>query len=100
MEIFVLPSSISPGAITAIQVLVNYEGPVKATQTWTWQIFHYVNGGFVTIGDNFFAPNGKPWTILNFNVGGNNLANYVRKSDRQMTLGVISNNPRRRRYRL
>jgi N-terminal glycosyl-hydrolase-114-associated domain len=91
-QTFTFPSSISPSAITAIQVLVNYEGPVRTTQTWTWQIFDYVNGGFVPIGDNFFAPNTKPWTNLNFNVGGNNLANYVRSSDGQMTLRVLSNN--------
>jgi hypothetical protein len=68
-----------------------YEGPVRSTQIWTRQIKDFVNSGFMTIGDNFFAPNSKPWTILNFNVGGNNLANYVSPKG-EIILRVKSNN--------
>ncbi len=89
---YTLPGSISPGSIIAIQVRANYLGPAKSTQTWTWQIFDWVNNGFVTIGDNYFAPNSKPWTILTFNVGGNNLANYVRIGDGKIVLRTLSNN--------
>jgi hypothetical protein len=89
---YTLPASVTPSAIAAIGVQANYEGPAKSTQTWTWQIFDWVLNGYVTVGDNYLAPPHGPWTILAFNVGGNNLANYVRASDRQIRLQLISNN--------
>lgn len=89
---YTLPGSITPGSITQIQLLVNYLGPMRQVQSWTWQIMDWSNGGFFTVGDNFFVPDASPWTILTFNLDGNNLANYVRQNDGQIRVRVFSNN--------
>ncbi len=89
---YTLPTSIVSNSITQIQLRVNYRGPVRQTQRWTWSIFDWSHGGFFPMGDNFFAPPASPWTILTFNLGGNNLANYVRAIDRQIRVQVVSNN--------
>ena len=86
-----LPVSIRPNAVTQFELRVNYRGPVRQKQRWTWSIFDWVHGAFFPLGDNFFAPLSSPWTILTFRLGGNNLANYVRPSDRQIRIQVISN---------
>jgi hypothetical protein len=83
---------VTAASVVAIQVLVNYQGPARPIQTWTWQIFDWVHNGFVTVGDNFFAPQSKPWTVLNFNIGGNNIADYVRGADNQIRLQTLSSN--------
>jgi parallel beta-helix repeat protein len=88
---YTLPTSIAAASITSIMVQANYEGPARAAQAWTWQIFDWVNNGYVTVGDNYMAPSHGPRTILSFNIGGNNLANYVRASDRQIRLQLLSN---------
>ncbi len=89
---YTLPASVEPTSVTSIQVQANYQGPAKSTQTWTWQIFDWVHNAYVTVGDNYAAPAWGPWTILSFNIAGNNLANYVGPSDGQIRLGLISNN--------
>jgi hypothetical protein len=87
-----LPKSIHAGSISQIRLLVNYRGPMSSTQAWTWSLFDWVNAGYFAVGNNFFAPPFSPWTILNFNLNGNNLANYVRGSDGQIRVQVVSNN--------
>lgn len=75
-----------------MQLQTNFLGPLESTQTWTWQIFDWPHNAFVNIGDNYIAPQHGPWTILSFNLSGNNLANYVRPSDGQIRIGFMSNN--------
>ena len=70
---------------------VNYQGPDSSTQTWTWQIYDWVHSSYVTIGTNAGAPSWGAWTILTFNVGGT-LSNYIRPSDGQIRLQLLSNN--------
>jgi hypothetical protein len=89
---YFLPGSIKPDTIVSIQVQANFLGPLKSTQIWTWQIFDWAHNGFVSIGDNYIAPPHGPWTILTFNLSGNNLSNYVRPSDGQIRIGLVSNN--------
>src|SRR5258708_570535 len=90
-QLFTLPTSIAPSSVTGIQVQVNYRGPSTATQTWTWQLFNWATNSYVTIGTNASAPSWGAWTILNFNATGT-LANYVRSSDGQIKVQLVSNN--------
>jgi len=78
---YTLPTPVTPSSIIAIRVQANYLGLAKSAQTWTWQIYDWKHQAYVTMGDNHFAPNNAsvnngPWTILSFNIGGNNITNY------------------------
>jgi hypothetical protein len=93
---YTLPRSVSPSSIIAIQVQTNYLGLAKSAQTWTWQIYDWKHQAYVTVGDNYFAPNNAPlnngpWTILSFNISGNNITNYV-SPNRQIELQTVSTN--------
>ncbi|HXY51167.1 MAG TPA: kelch repeat-containing protein [Terriglobales bacterium] len=90
-QVFSLPTSIAPSSVTNIQIQVNYQGPSTSTQTWTWQIYNWVSGAYVTVGTNIGAPDWGAWKILTFNVPGI-LPNYVRASDGQVRLQLVSNN--------
>jgi hypothetical protein len=90
-QLYTLPTSISPSSVTGIQVKVNYRGPATATQTWTWQLFNWAINNYATVGDNTGTPSWGAWQILTFNAGGT-LANYVRSSDGQIKVQLLSNN--------
>jgi len=90
-QVFTLPTSITPSSVTAVQVKVNYQGPSSGAQTWTWQIYNWAASTYTTIGTNAGAPSWGAWTILTFNAAGT-LANYVRASDGQIRLQLVSNN--------
>jgi hypothetical protein len=85
-----LPSGTSPSTLATMQLVANYQGPAKATQSWTWQIFDWVHQGYVSLGDNMMAFNNSAWKILNFNVTGN-LSNYVNTIG-QIQVQVVSSN--------
>ena len=67
---YTLPTTIAPSSVTALQVQVNYRGPAKAGQTWTWKIYNWTTSSYVTIGDNAAAPGWGAWMLLSFNVTG------------------------------
>lgn len=91
-QVFTLPISIAPSSVTAIQVKVNYQGPLSSTQTWTWQLLNWSTNAYVTVGTNSVDTSGwAAWQILTFNATGT-LANYVRASDGQMRVQLLSNN--------
>ena len=91
-QVLTLPTSIAPTSVTAIQLKVNYQGPLPASQTWTWQLFDWSSNAYVTVGTNSVDTSGwSAWQILTFNATGT-LANYVRTSDGQMRVQLLSNN--------
>ena len=90
-QVFTLPTGVSPSSITAMQVKVNYDGPLQSTQTWTWQIFNWSTASYANIGTNAGVRGWGAWTILTFNLSGT-FADYVRTSDRQIRLQLLSNN--------
>jgi N-terminal glycosyl-hydrolase-114-associated domain/Bacterial Ig-like domain (group 1)/Galactose oxidase, central domain/Kelch motif len=90
-QIFTLPTSIAPAAVTNIQIEVNYQGPSTSSQTWTWQIYDWVHSTYVTVGTNAGAPEWGAWKILTFNIAGT-LSDYVRSTDGQMRVQLVSNN--------
>jgi hypothetical protein len=90
-QVFTLSTSISPSSITAMQVKVNYQGPSTSTQTWTWKIYNWTTGAYTTVGTNAGAPDWGTWKVLTFNISGT-FSNYVRRSDGQIRLQLLSNN--------
>ena len=91
-QIFTLPTSVAPASVTAIQLKLNYQGPLASEQVWTWQLYNWTTGLWATVGSNSVDTSGwAAWQILTFNVTGT-LANYVRASDGQMRVQLLSNN--------
>lgn len=87
---YMLPASIDPATITALQVKANYQGPAKATQSWTWTIYNWSTKKWVKLGDNTGAPSWQ-WKLFTFTVGGT-LRNYINSSTREIQIRVQSNN--------
>ena len=78
-------------SITALQVVVDYRGPALANQSWTWAIYDWVYGGWVTLGNNAKAFSWGPWSVWNFNMGAP-FANYINSSTGEVRIQVSSNN--------
>jgi hypothetical protein len=90
-QIFTLPTGTTPSSLKTLQLQINYQGPASNGTTWTWQVFNWTTGTWVTVGNNAGAPDWGPWKILTFSVPGT-LSNYVRSSDGQMLVQLLSNN--------
>jgi hypothetical protein len=67
---YAVPASITPASVTGLQVLVNYRGPATATQTWTWSVWNWSTGAWVSVGTNATAPDWGSWKPLTFTAGG------------------------------
>jgi hypothetical protein len=52
---YVLPSGVSAAAVSSMALQVNFRGPGKATQLWTWEVRDTTTGNWVPVGDNGFA---------------------------------------------
>jgi hypothetical protein len=87
---YYLPFGINRQSITAIRITVNYKGPLKSYQTWTWKIYNWRTSSWVTLGDNTAAAEWR-WTVLTFNATGN-LADYVKSDTREIRIRLQSNN--------
>lgn len=87
---YTLPAGISPSSLTGIQVKVNYKGPLKSTQTWSWKIYNWSTSAWVSLGDNAAAQSWK-WSLLTFNATGT-FANYVKGDTREIRIRLQSNN--------
>ena len=59
---YALPSG---SAATAVALQVNYRGPTKATQLWTFEALDNTTGSWVSLGDNAFAVSWV-WTKQTF----------------------------------
>ena len=89
-RVYNLPSSVPVATINGMQITVNYQGPSAAVQTWTWQLYDWTKGVYVSIGTNAGAPLWGEWKQLQFNVPGG-FANYIR-SDGRLQLQLAANN--------
>jgi hypothetical protein len=90
-QTFTLPTTVTPSSIKTIQLQANYKGPATGTTVWTWQIYNWTAGAWVTVGTNAGAPDWGSWKLLSFPVSGT-LSNYVRASDGAMMVQLLSNN--------
>jgi hypothetical protein len=85
-----VPSSVPLGKISALTVLVNYKGPLKANQTWAWAIYDWSGKAWVSIGSNAGAQSWL-WTSFTFTVPAP-LGRFVNGATRQMRIQLRSNN--------
>ena len=60
-----LPSGVAAGSVTSMALQVNYRGPSKSTQLWTFEVRDTTTGAWVPLGDNAFAA-GWIWTKAAF----------------------------------
>ncbi len=86
-----LSTSVAPSSVSVIAVSVNYQGPAKVNQDWTWSIYDWLQSKWVAVGDNGAAPDWGAWTLLRFSATGA-LANYVNPTSGQIRVQVSSNN--------
>jgi hypothetical protein len=88
-QTFKLPSNIAGSAVTGLKINLNYRGPLKSAQTWTWQIYNWSAASWVTLGTNILAKDWV-WTNLSFNIP----APYTRfiNSQKQIRIQLKSNN--------
>lgn len=57
---YTVPAAARGGA-TKLSVKVNYRGPAKSTQSWTWSAYNWTTSSWSTLGDNAFAPSWGSW---------------------------------------
>ena len=69
IQYFSLGNAYKPEDVTGISFKVNYKGPAKSKQVWTWKLFDWNARRWVKIGDNARARPGV-WNLLVFNPGG------------------------------
>lgn len=87
---YTVPANLDLATITAIQIVANYKGPVKAYQTWTWTIYNWSTKKWVTLGNNTGAPDWQ-WKLFTFLAGGT-LRSYVNSSTREIQVRLQSSN--------
>ncbi len=88
---FNIPASVSPGMVSGMVVKVNYKGPLKTAQAWTWYLYDWVHLTWVKIGDNTAVTSNTTWKVLQFTAAGD-IRRFVNNSTRQIRLQVLSGN--------
>jgi hypothetical protein len=83
-----LPAGVTAVSVSALRVEVNYFGPLKSTQTWTWSLFNWNTNTWVGIGDNAAAPDSE-WKVLIFSPASP--ARFISASG-GIRLRLVSNN--------
>jgi hypothetical protein len=86
-----LPASIASASVKHLDVLVNYLGPLPATQLWTWAIYDWTTGAWAPIGTNEPSQGWKGWSHLVFSVPGSG-ARFIRPGSNEIELATNSNN--------
>ncbi len=87
-----LPVEISSKSITSLQLTVNFKGPLKSYQTWSWHIYNWSTAQWVFLGNNASAPSWQ-WTHLTFSAPAP-FGRFVNKTTRQIRIRLQSNNAR------
>lgn len=64
---FTFPASLDDKSITSMTLLVNYRGPQATTQRWSFRLYDYQAGAYITIGDNTSAADWT-WSLMSFNI--------------------------------
>lgn len=86
---YLIPSQYDLSQLQSLDLRVNYRGPEKSWQVWTWKIYNWVSRQWIVIGDNSFA---RPWIwqMANFQLSGN-LSDYI-SPNREVKILFQSNN--------
>ena len=83
-----LPSGVSAGGVSSMALQVNYRGPNKAAQVWTFEVRDTTTGSWVSLGDNAFAADWI-WTMHTFAFPAP-LARYFSGTTLQIRYGTTS----------
>ena len=65
-----LPSTVSRGSVSAVQVSTHYRGPATADQVWTWSLYDWATGGWTAVGTNAGVAGWGDWRTLTFRATG------------------------------
>jgi branched-chain amino acid transport system substrate-binding protein len=87
---FTVPATVGPGTVTNVAIKVNYKGPAKATQTWSWSLYDWVQAKWIKVGDNTGATL-NVWKVLQFSVT-TNPTRFINNATRQVRLQITSSN--------
>jgi hypothetical protein len=85
---YVLPSGTAAGAVTSLGLQVNYRGPSKTGQLWTFEVLDTTTGAWTLLGDNGFAT-GWVWTKNTFTLPAP-LARFFSGTTLQIRYGTTS----------
>jgi hypothetical protein len=66
-RIYQLPRTTTLKAISEMKVAVNFKGPLATRQAWTWKIYDWQKGTWVTLGNNASAPVWV-WSEMTFSI--------------------------------
>ena len=65
---FHLPPGVARDSVNAMRLRVNFKGPVRKAQRWSWYLYDYRTGRWVKIGDNNDVRSDGAWSSLDFPV--------------------------------
>lgn len=86
---YFLPGNILRATVTTISVKVNYKGPAKASQTWTWYLYDWTLKSWVALGNNALAT-AYTWKFLTFTPPSPR--RFINATTHEIRLQVRSNN--------
>ena len=62
---YYLPAAVLRTSVSSMQIKVNFKGPAKSTQAWSWYAYDWSTSGWAWIGSNAAARSGV-WSLLTF----------------------------------
>lgn len=86
---FRLPASVPYSNVTSLKLTVNYKGPAKASQTWTWALYDWNASKWVVVGNNTKAA-ANTWSLLAFSAA--TPKRFINAGTREIKLKLQSNN--------
>lgn len=84
-----LPSNVLRSTISSIRIKVNFKGPAKSSQTWSWYLYNWSTATWVWVGDNTAAA-ARFWTVLTFRPSSP--TRFISASTREIRLQLRSSN--------
>ncbi len=87
-QVFNIPEQVTSASVNAFELRVNFKGPARSTQKWTWSIYNANGNSWDQVGLN---PTSKStsWTLLKFQVSHPGV--YF-GSGNQIRIMLVSNN--------
>jgi hypothetical protein len=86
---YYLPAGILPASVSSMQVKVNFKGPAKATQVWSWYAYDWNNGAWAWVGSNAAARSGV-WSLLTFSPASP--SRFINRTTREIRIQLRSGN--------
>jgi hypothetical protein len=64
-QTFIIPKGVSSVSVSSMEFRVNYKGPVRSTQKWSWSIYDAKNDSWTLMGSNSNSKS-TTWTLFKF----------------------------------